>query len=144
MSINSAAIPAARALPAQDVPQALAALSLLFKPYSSSKSAPGTLSNKMFLSQAPLQLSLLSAGFFTLSIPDGDDEGQHFQQDGNDEHHDGRGRRRGCDHSVFQETRDGEDEEDCGGQEHVQERAEGCTGKSLHWSIPYNLCGIQG
>lgn len=102
------------------------------------------LSNKMFPSQAPLQLSLLLPDFVTFSLPDGDDKGQHFQQNGDDEHHDGRRWRRGRDHSVFQETRDGEDEEDCGGQEHVQERAEGSTGKRLHWSIPYNLCGTQG
>lgn len=102
------------------------------------------LSNKMFPSQAPLQLSLPLADFVPLSLPDGDDEGQHFQQDGDDEHHDGRRGWRGRGHAVLQETRDGEDEEDCGGQEHVQERAEGCTGKRLHWSIPYNLCGAQG
>lgn len=54
------------------------------------------------------------------SLPDGDDKGQHFQQDGNDEHHDGCRRRRGRHHPVLEETRDGEDEEDCGGQEHVQ------------------------
>lgn len=121
MSINSAAISAARALTAQDAPRASAAVTLLCKPYSPSKPAPGMLSNQTLLSQAPVQLSLLCAGFVTLSIPDGDEEGQHFQQDGDDEHHDGRGWRRGRDHSVFQETRDGEDEEDCGGQEHVQE-----------------------
>lgn len=45
---------------------------------------------------------------------------------------------------MFQETRDREYEEDCGGEEHVQERAEGSAGKCLHWSILYNLCGIQG
>lgn len=64
------------------------------------------LSNKMFPSQAPLQLSLLLPDFVTFSLPDGDDKGQHFQQDGDDEHHDGRRWRRGRDHSVFQETRD--------------------------------------
>lgn len=98
----------------------------------------------MFPSQAPLQFCLLFADFVTVSLPDGDHKGQHFQQDGNDEHHDGRRRRRGRHHSVLQEAGDGEDEEDCGGQEHVQERAEGCTGKRLDWSIPYNLFGTQG
>lgn len=92
----------------------------------------------------PTAALLLSAGSVTPSSPDGDDQGEHLQQDGDDEHHDGGGRRRGRRHAVLQETRDGQDEEDCGGQEHVQQRAEGGTGKRLHWSVPYNLCGTQG
>jgi len=40
---------------------------------------------------------------------------------------------------MLQETRDGEDEEDCGGEEHVQEGAEGSAGKRLHGCVPHHL-----
>lgn len=40
---------------------------------------------------------------------------------------------------MLQETRDREDEEDCGGEEHVQEGAEGSAGKRLHRCIPHHL-----